>query len=78
MIDGSPEIITLVLDNFTVSKNASNITFNNNISSVNEYQGYTVDLSANAGYVISSVEITMGGKRNLELRKFLSSKRLSM
>lgn len=62
MIDGSPEIITLVLDNFTVSKNASNITFNNNISSVNEYQEYTVDLSANAGYVISSVEITMGGK----------------
>ena len=61
MIDGNPEAITLSLGSFTVTKSGSNITFDNNISSVNEYQEYRVNLSPNSGYVISDVIITMGG-----------------
>ena len=61
MIDGNPETITLSLDSFTVTKSGSNITFDNNISSVNEYQEYEVNLSPNDGYAIDSIQVTMGG-----------------
>lgn len=61
MIDGNPEAITLSLGSFTVTKSGSNVTFDNDTESVDEYQGYKVNLSANSGYVISDVIITMGG-----------------
>ena len=61
MINGNPEAITLSLDSFTVTKSGSNITFDNNISSVNEYQEYEVNLSPNDGYAIDSIQVTMGG-----------------
>lgn len=62
MIDGTPEVISLVLDSFAISKSGSNISFDNEISSVDEYQGYKVNLSAESGYVITDISITMGGK----------------
>ena len=61
MIDGNPEAITLSLNSFTVTKSGSNIAFDNNISSVNEYQEYEVNLSPNNGYAIDSIQVTMGG-----------------
>lgn len=61
MIVGNPEAITLSLDSFTVTKSGSNITYDNNISSVNEYQEYEVNLSPNDGYAIDSIQVTMGG-----------------
>lgn len=61
MIDGNPEAITLSLGSFTVTKSGSNITFDNNISCVNEYQEYEVNLSPNDGYAIDSIQVTMGG-----------------
>ena len=62
MIDGTPEVISLVLDSFAISKSGSNVSFDNEISSVDKYQGYKVNLSAESGYVITDISITMGGK----------------
>ena len=61
MINGNPTAITVSMDNYSVTKSGSNITFDNDILNVDEYQGYKVNLSANSGYAISSLSITMGG-----------------
>lgn len=61
MIDGNPTVITVSMDSYTITKSGSNVTFDNSVSSVDEYQGYKVNLSANSGYVISNVTITMNG-----------------
>lgn len=61
MIDGNPTAITVSMDSYSVTKSGANISFDNDISSVDEYQGYSVNIAPNSGYVISDVEITMGG-----------------
>lgn len=61
MIDGNPTAITVSMDSYSVTKSGTNVTFDNNIASVDEYQGYKVNLSTNSGYVISGVTVTMGG-----------------
>lgn len=61
MIDGTPTAITVSLDSFSITKSGENVTFDNNISSVDEFQGYKVNLSADSGYVISNVTVYMDG-----------------
>ncbi len=62
MIDGTPDTISLsLLNDFTITKSGNNIIFSNNTNSIKESRSYNVDLTANAGYVISNVSITMGG-----------------
>lgn len=61
MVDGIPETITLNINNYTITKNATNITFDNTNTSVEQYQGYEVNFTPNAGYVISKISVTMGG-----------------
>lgn len=60
-IDGTPDMITVVIPTYTVTKNGANVTFDNQISEVEEYQPYSVGVTANSGYAIDSVTITMGG-----------------
>ena len=61
MIDGTPTAITVSLNSFSITKSGENVTFDNNISSVDEFQGYKVNLSADSGYVISNVTVYMDG-----------------
>lgn len=61
MIDGTPETITLNIGNYTISKSAINITFDNTDASVAQYQGYEVNFTPDEGYVISDISVTMGG-----------------
>ena len=61
MIDGTPETITLNIGNYTITKSATNITFDNTDTSVAQYQGYEVNFTPDAGYVISDISVTMGG-----------------
>lgn len=60
-IDGTPEPITVSLNQYSVEQSGENVTFDNVVASVDEYQGYYVNLSAISGYVISDVSILMGG-----------------
>lgn len=61
MIDGTPETVTLDIDTFTITKTAENITFDDDKTTIAEYQPYTVNLAPNTGYLIKSVSVKMGG-----------------
>lgn len=61
MIDGTPETITLNIGNYTITKSATNITFDNTDTSVAQYQGYEVNFTPDAGYAMSNISVTMGG-----------------
>lgn len=60
-IDGTPDTITVIIPTYTVTKNGNNVTFDNQIAEVQENQPYSVGVTANSGYTIDSVIITMGG-----------------
>lgn len=60
-IDGTPDVITVIVPTYTISKSGNNVTFDNQIAEVEENQPYSVGVTANSGYAIDSVTITMGG-----------------
>jgi len=60
-IDGTPDVITVIIPTYTITKNGNNVTFDNQIAEVEENQPYSVGVTANSGYAIDSVTITMGG-----------------
>ena len=59
-IDGTPEVIVL-LGTYSITKSGENCTFDNSVSEVQEGASFTVGVTANSGYVISGVTVTMGG-----------------
>lgn len=70
MIDGTPETITLSLDNFTVTKTGDNATITGD-DTVTKYQKYTATITPTSGYDLSEVSVQMGGadiKRNSYLQ----------
>lgn len=60
-IDGTPDIINVTVPTYTITNTLSNITNSNAAQSVDEYHSYVATLTANHGYAISSVSITMAG-----------------
>lgn len=58
MIVGTPEDISY---QNTVAYNMNNVSSSNTASIVNDGDSYTTILSANSGYALSSVTVTMGG-----------------
>lgn len=58
MIVGTPEDISY---QNTVAYNMNNVSSSNTASIVTDGDSYTTTLSANSGYVLSSVTVTMGG-----------------
>lgn len=61
MIDGTPDIITLDIDLYSVTNTLTNITSNNDETTAIQYQPYEAEISVPEGYVIESVIVTMGG-----------------
>lgn len=65
MADGSKvNIGNLVLDSnvyYSVTKNLTYCTINNSATEVIEGQSYSATITANSGYVLKSVSVTMGG-----------------
>lgn len=65
MEDGSTvDIGDLVLDTntyYSVTKNLTNCTINNSATQVVEGSAYSATITANSGYELSSVSVTMGG-----------------
>ena len=46
---------------YTITKNLTNVTINNSSSSINEGSSYSATLTANSGYALGTVTVTMGG-----------------
>lgn len=61
MIDGTPETVTPSIDTYTVTNTLTNATSDNAATSETEYQPYTAKIVPANGYVISSVQVKMGG-----------------
>jgi Ni/Co efflux regulator RcnB len=51
----------VVLNNYTVTTNLTNVSGNNASTSITEGASYTTTLTANSGYVLDDVTVTMGG-----------------
>ncbi len=60
MIEGTPEVIVL-LATYSITKSGENCTFDNGVSEVQEGASFAVGVTANSGYVISGITVTMGG-----------------
>ncbi len=59
LINGSDEEETVV--NYTITNNLTNVTSNNTVTTIEGDSSYTATLTANDGYNIENVTITMGG-----------------
>lgn len=46
---------------YTITNNLTNVTINNSSSSINEGSSYSATLTANSGYALGTVTVTMGG-----------------
>lgn len=65
----SKTVLVTVVDNdtpvevttYTITNSLTNVTNNNSATNVNEGTNYTATLSANNGYVLDTVTVTMGG-----------------
>ena len=55
-IESSTEVTS-----YTITKNLTNVTINNSLSSINEGSSYSATLTANSGYTLGTVTVTMGG-----------------
>lgn len=55
-IESSTEVTS-----YTITKNLTNIAINNSLSSINEGSSYSAILTANSGYTLGTVTVTMGG-----------------
>ena len=54
--ENNPEVTS-----YTITKNLTNVTINNSSSSINEGSSYSATLTANSGYALGTVTVTMGG-----------------
>ena len=63
MIDGTPTALTSTVDNYAVSSALTNAKSNNAATAIQGYRSYEADITPKLpqGYVISSVQIKMGG-----------------
>lgn len=61
MIDGTPETVTPSVNTYTVTNTLTNATSDNSAASATEHQPYTAKIAPANGYVVSSVQVKMGG-----------------
>lgn len=61
IIDGTPNTLTVTVNSYTISKTVSNITVDNSSTSIDQYQSMIANLTPSSGYVIDSIQVTMGG-----------------
>ena len=54
-------INTATPTSYTITKNLSNCTCNNNASSITAGSSYSANISTNSGYELGSIRVTMGG-----------------
>lgn len=60
-VDGTPDVITVIVPTYTISRSGSHVTYDNDTATVSENDPYSVGVTPASGYVISDVSVTMGG-----------------
>lgn len=60
-IDGTPDVITVIVPTYTISRSGSHVSYDNDTATVSENDPYSVGVTPASGYVISDVSVTMGG-----------------
>lgn len=60
-IDGTPDIINVTVQSYTITNTLTNVTNSNASSSIQQYQTYSATLSTSIGFAITAVTVTMGG-----------------
>ena len=53
--------ISTEVTTYTITKNLTNVSINNSLSSINEGSSYSATLTANSGYTLGTVTVTMSG-----------------
>ena len=61
MIDGNPEVLTDTLDTYSVSNSLTNVTSDNDATTIKKYLPYDAEITPDVGCTIDSVVITMDG-----------------
>ena len=61
MIDGTPETITVTLPSYTITNTLTHASTNNAASTITQYQPYEATITADSGYTLDGVTVTMGG-----------------
>ena len=61
MINGTPDILTANINTYTVTKTLTNITTDNNATSVKQYQPYIAKILPDDGKIIENIKVTMCG-----------------
>ena len=61
MIDGTPSTVTPTITTYTITKNLTDTSLDNSISSIQKNQEYTTKVLANDDFLLNNVSITMGG-----------------
>lgn len=61
MIDGTPETVTPAINTYIVTNTLLNVSSDNSETSATEYQKYIAKIKADSGYVISDVQVKIGG-----------------
>lgn len=60
-IDGTPDVITVIIPTYTITRSGSHVAYDNDTSTISENDSYSVSVTPAGGYVISDVSVTMGG-----------------
>lgn len=61
MIDGNPGTVTPAISTYTVTNTLTHAASNNPATSIDQYQSYEAEITPENGYVITDVQIRMGG-----------------
>lgn len=60
-IVGTPQTVSPILDNYTVTKSGNGVSYSNQASAVNEFQGYETEITPTRGNIITGVTVMMDG-----------------
>jgi protein-tyrosine phosphatase len=61
MIDGTPDVISLNVETYTITNTIGEVETDNATTTVNQYRPYEAELTAPKGYAFKNIKVTMGG-----------------
>lgn len=61
-INGTPDLISVSLPDYAISKTCEHVVFSNPAASVDRFQEYETELIPDDGYVIDEISVTMNGE----------------
>ena len=60
MINGNPSEVLLDVESYNITKTALNVMFDNEATTINQYESYKESIKTETGYVIKNISVKMG------------------